>query len=103
MPYPTQDPKFQIEISGEDVPELVGQSGPIPVDEPIFIIRARDVLAVDTLVEYRRLALRNGKVDSDHLQAINKRLIDFLRFANEHPDRMKVPDTDLSKLTPLPK
>lgn len=88
----TQDPKFYI-ANGR----LVGQSGEVPEDEPLFILRGRDMNAVRLLDLYRELCQNNG-ADKKHLEAVQMRIKAFQKFANEHPERMKVPDTDLSKL-----
>jgi hypothetical protein len=88
----TQDRKFYIENN-----RLIGQSGPIPDDEPLFILRGRDCVAVDALYAYQRLAEQNG-ADLDHLDAITLAIHRFDRFRREHPARIKRPDTDLSKL-----
>ena len=88
----TQDPKFTIEND-----RLIGQSGIVPDDEPLFILRARDVNAVATLKEYLRLACRS--CDTDHTRAICKRISDFDKFKKEYPDRMKIPDTDFNMMT----
>lgn len=102
MKYKTQDPKFYIESHIDDRetrlrPHLVGQSGPVPCDEPLFILRARDVNAFETLCHYKRVAKESG-ADVEHLDAIEKRIQDFTSFARNHPSRMKVPDTDFSRL-----
>lgn len=91
MKHKTQDPKFYIENN-----RLVGQSGPIPGDEPIFILRGRDVAAIATLCEYQKRAAYSG-ADREHLTAINMCIADFRNFSIDHNDRMKVPDTDLSR------
>jgi hypothetical protein len=81
----TQEPKYGIRenrlfnrASGEF----------IPLDEPVFIFRARDKLASQALTDYR-----SHCADEQHRAAIAMRFIDFERFANDHPDRMKYPDT----------
>ena len=81
----TQEPKYGIRenrlfnrASGEF----------IPLDEPVFIFRARDKLAAQALTDYRFHC-----ADEQHRAAIALRFIDFERFANDHPDRMKYPDT----------
>ena len=92
MKTKTQDPKFYIEDD-----HLVGQSGQVPEDEPLFILRARDVNALALLCDYKAMAKQNG-ANADHLRAIDIRIGDFAVFAAQHPERMKVPDTDLSRL-----
>ena len=65
-----------------------GSGVPIPDDEPIFIFRAKDRLAVRILTAYFS-AIENP----EHASAVAARLEDFKRFAKEHPERMKDPDT----------
>jgi hypothetical protein len=60
----------------------------IPGDEPVFIFRARDVHAVYALKAY---AAQCG--ETSHALAVADRIADFERFAAQHPDRMKTPDT----------
>jgi hypothetical protein len=58
----------------------------IPDDEPIFVLRAKDRLAVRTLTTYF-----SAIEDPEHDRAVAARLEDFKRFAREHPERMKDP------------
>jgi hypothetical protein len=88
----TQDPKFFI-IDGR----LCGQSGPVPDDEPLFILRGRDINAAFTIDAYYKWAKANG-ADAAHLQAVHERLGHFQVFAATHPQRMKKPDTNLMEL-----
>ena len=97
MKYKTQDPKFWIGVDDNSTPVLVGQSGPVPADEPLFILRGRDVIARELLKHYRHCA-ENAGADTNHLEAIERRIKEFSSFAWNHPERMKVPDTDLSQL-----
>ena len=82
---PSQEPKYGIR-GGRIVNRLSGTS--IPDDEPIFIFRAQDRLAVRTLTAYF-----GAITDPAHARAVAARLDDFKRFAREHPERMKDPDT----------
>ena len=102
MKYKTQDPKFFIETHADDReqvfrPHLVGQSGPVPDDEPLFILRARDLNAVATLEAYLAQADLHNAAD-EHLEAVRMRINQFHAFAEEYPDRMKIPDTALQDL-----
>jgi hypothetical protein len=60
----------------------------IPTDEPVFIFRARDELAIKALDHYRELC-----GESEHSAAVYGRMRDFEKFAVAHRERMKVPDT----------
>lgn len=86
---PTQEPKYKIE-NGKLVNRQSGEQ--IPDDEPVFVLRARDIHATAVLYFYSQ---QNGH-DAIHKQAIEKRLAQFHRFAGQHPDRMKQPDTQLT-------
>lgn len=81
----TQDPKYDIE-NGKLVNATTGV--PIPDDEPVFILRAKDVNASQTILNYARLC-RN----SDHKASVLYRFDQFCDFSSEHPERMKEPDT----------
>ena len=63
---------------------------PIPEDEPIFVLRARDHLAVSLLRQYRVLSEADGCNDFQ-LDGVDQVIADFLAFAEEHPERMKQP------------
>lgn len=83
--HPSQEPKYGIR-NGRIVNRRSGV--PIPDDEPIFIFRAKDRLAVRTLTAYF-----SAIEDPEHARAVAGRLEDFKQFAREHPERMKDPDT----------
>lgn len=63
----------------------------IPGDEPIFILRARDIAAAQTIADY---AARCEAVGSpqDHVDAAQEVHAAFRDWAYAYPDRMKVPD-----------
>lgn len=63
----------------------------IPIDEPVFVFRARDRIALGVLNFYR-----SQVPPGEHRQAITKRMDDFEEFAEQNPERMKEPDTDIS-------
>lgn len=88
----TQDSKFWIANN-----RLVGQSGEVPADEPLFILRGRDVLSRDTIAAYLALCEKGG-ADRDHIAAVRERLRQFEEFKTKNPHRMKTPDTDPSML-----
>ncbi len=81
----SQEPKYGIR-DGQIVNRSSG--APIPDDEPILIFRWKDRLAVRTLTAYF-----GAITDPAHARAVAARLDDFKRFAREHPERMKDPDT----------
>jgi hypothetical protein len=60
----------------------------IPEDEPLFLLRARDSHAYDTLMHYLRL---NAGGDDLHQEGIMQVIRRFIAFATDHPERMKQP------------
>lgn len=85
-----QEPKYRI---GPIVNRESGHA--IPDDEPVFILRARDVAAVPTLESYLGLVRAAGS-PQEHMDAVRKRIYQFIKFKEEHPDRMRTPDTRLT-------
>lgn len=83
-----QDPKY---ITGPIFNSATGEQ--IPLDEPIFLFRARDRHAVTVLEFYTELV--DGPDDEEHREAVRLRVEEFYSFRYNHPDRMKQPDTDL--------
>lgn len=83
-----QEPKYDFQ-DGQVINRASGEV--IPADEPVFILRGRDIHAVATLNDYW---LRVGA--GEHGDAVNARIVQFNEFAEQHPDRMKEPDTDTS-------
>ena len=82
---PSQEPKYGIR-DGRIINRQTGE--PIPDDEPIFVFRAKDRLTVRILTAYF-----SAIEDPEHARAVAARLEDFKRFAREHPERTKDPDT----------
>jgi hypothetical protein len=80
------DTKFHIE--GEEI--LASNGVAIPDDEPLFLLRARDHLALPLLKEYQRLCIADGCTDFQ-LNGIQAIIEVFTDFRNEHPERMKQP------------
>lgn len=83
-----QEPKYQFEM-GRAINRASGDA--IPLDEPIMLFRARDLRAVAMIRNYLSLVRRGPQ---DHINAVRERLDAFEAFAREHPDRMKISDTD---------
>lgn len=61
---------------------------PIPDDEPVFILRAKDFHSTTALAAYL-----DGLTDIEHRAAVQERIDAFDAFAAAHPERMKFPDT----------
>ncbi|MEA3242865.1 MAG: hypothetical protein U9Q19_05415 [Pseudomonadota bacterium] len=83
---PTQDPKFGIDDDGRICNIATGE--PIPADEPVFIFRAKDMLAEQALLYYYALVSMH-----DQRLAVHHRITDFKRFRQDNPELMKAPDT----------
>ena len=67
---------FENRVSGE----------PIPKEEPILILRARDNHSVSVLRFYRKLVQ-----DFHHFQALSDRINEFEAYRTVYPERMKEP------------
>ncbi len=87
-----QSPKYDIAAGDWPGACLVNrQTGkPIPDDEPIFILRAKDRQAVYALRAYLILCENDAQCE-----AIHRRIQQFENWAKEHPDRIKEPDTKM--------
>lgn len=66
-------------VSGEHIPE----------DEPLFLLRARDVNALPTLREYLSLCQRNCNLL--HIDGIKQAISKFDFYSKTHLERMKEP------------
>lgn len=95
-----QEPKYQVGPRGRLYNRASQQ--PIPDDEPVFVLRAQDKLALQTLEAYRTMADSAG-VDCT---SIDERIAAFKAFRAEHAERTKYPDThteaDLPPTATLP-
>lgn len=69
---------------------------PIPDDEPIFLLRARDHLAVAALTEYLKLAEGDGCNDYLTGSVLEMRR-QFEEFSRTHPEKMKQPGVTRGK------
>lgn len=78
--YSVKDNKIIKTLTGE----------PIPDDEPIFILRARDHIAVKLLFKYLHFC-SNDICLEEHLDGIKDTINRFIEFAINHPERMKQP------------
>lgn len=83
-----QEPKYCI-CDGKITNRQSGKA--IPPEEPIFILRARDIHAVELLGHYL-----NRVQDDHHASVVDARIKHFRDFAEKYPERMKEPDTDKS-------
>lgn len=72
----------QVDISG------------IPEDEPVFVVRAQDVLSLPLVAEYRKLCMGAG-CDRTHLAAVDDVHAAVRQWQNGN-NRVKVPDSPAS-------
>lgn len=74
---------------------------PIPDDEPCFLLRARDVLAVPLLMCYRALIRAawypNPDAKQEHLDTNTTAIEAFEAFAKTQPEKMKLPNITRGK------
>lgn len=82
----TQEPKYTIDQNGRIINRETEAA--IPDDEPIMIFRARDTHAATAIAFYSNICH-----DPQHRAIVNQRFVEFQRFAAEHPERMKEPDS----------
>jgi hypothetical protein len=68
----------------------VSSGEPIPEDEPVFIMRGRDHLALEALRYYRQLSVADNCNDY-HFGLLDAQIEKFRAFAREHPEMMKQP------------
>lgn len=65
---------------------------PIPRDEPVFILRGQDKLALAAIETYCRSVTDNSTTVNERSgPTAHDAFMKFQRFAQEHPDRMKMP------------
>jgi hypothetical protein len=62
----------------------------VPDDEPLFLLRARDRLAIPLLRHFRELCRADG-CTTYMLGLCDLTIAQFERFAAEHPEQMKQP------------
>lgn len=81
----TQDPKYGIE-DGKLVNIASGVA--IPDNEPIFILRGKDILSLQVIQYYETFCATN-----EHKAAVNSRVEEFTKFQRENREVLKMPDT----------
>jgi hypothetical protein len=62
----------------------------IPDDEPLFLLRGRDVLALELLGSYERIS-RSYLCNEYHLKKLKETIAGFIKFQKDYPERMKMP------------
>ena len=90
----TLDSKYHLD--GE---QIVKTSNGIPIDledEPVFLLRARDELALSALFAYRRRC-KDAKCTRYQIQEIERLIQRFQTYVHTHPEAMKQPDNTNGK------
>lgn len=81
------DSKFHID--GEQIIKT-SNGDSIPTDEPLFLLRGRDRLALPLLRLYEVLSEVDGCNDY-HMNGLRTRIGDFAQFRRDNRERMKQP------------
>lgn len=89
------DNKFSMYVGANNMPVLAkrlvnGALVPIPDDEPLFLFRARDTLALPTLQRYMGLCLADGCTNLQ-IESLRGMIDRFAQFAAHNPGAMKQP------------
>lgn len=80
------DPPPPVDVNG-GAHELLARLNP---DEPVFVIRAQDILAPQALAAYAALARKLGL--SQHAQEVEARAVQMLAWQSAHAGLVKAPD-----------
>lgn len=89
-----QEPKYTTDAIGRFINRSTGK--PIPEDEPVILFRAQDRKALSALRSYH-----TSCEQADHRAVIGARIRAFEKFAEEHPERMKEPDSNMRELSAI--
>lgn len=68
----------------------------VPLDEPVFVMRGRDRLAIRALEFYKKISQEDGCNDY-HFEKLEFEIVRFKKFSEEHPERMKQPSITRGK------
>jgi hypothetical protein len=100
------DSKYEIEVldtNGDNFSEFnqplisirnVYNGNEIPNDEPLFIFRAKDKLAFDTLTYYLHKCIEDG-CSREQLKTLSEMCSEFRTWARNNPDKMKQPGSTM--------
>jgi hypothetical protein len=64
----------------------------IPSDEPVFMLRARDVCSIDTIAHYLVMSVAVG-ADREHLDRVLDSIDEFRAWKDANVSEMKIPDS----------
>jgi hypothetical protein len=68
----------------------------IPEDEPVFLFRGRDNIALELLYNYRDLCIDHNCTEYQ-ISGVERAINLFEEFSKNHPKRMKQPGITLGK------
>ena len=72
--------------------KLIKSDGtPVPEDEPFFVLRGQDSLAVKAIHRYLMLCKEHGCSD-EHLETIAHNSMVIQHWQSQNPDLVKLPD-----------
>lgn len=75
---------------------ITTEYGSIPDDEPVIVFRARDMNTRGVLAHYLKMCDQGGS-PVRHLRLIAETLHKFTAWQEQHPDQVRVPDSEHSK------
>ncbi len=82
------DSKFAVSTDGKIYKKSNDEI--VPDDEPLFLLRGRDVLAVELLHAYLAIS-QKANCKGYHFFKLGETVAGFLKFRKDHPERMKIP------------
>jgi hypothetical protein len=68
------------------------QSALDDIEEPVFVIRGQDDLALHAITRYRNALAGVKDIDAEKVAALDGVIGRFAQFREEHADRIKVTD-----------
>lgn len=88
------DGKYAVNEKGQVYNRVSGEV--VPQEEPLFMLRARDILALGTLSDYAVRAVNDNCTDI-HLEGIDATIRQFEKFRRQFSERMKQPGNSRGK------
>lgn len=70
---------------------VLDQRSKLGADEPVFVIRGRDIVAEHAIYSYAELAEKAG-ADGTFVQSVRHAAASISMWQSQHPDKVKVPD-----------
>jgi hypothetical protein len=69
------------------------ERGDIGEDEPVFVLRGRDLMTVPVLIDYRDDCAEGGSPPF-HLEMIDRNIRLITTWQEQHPDQVRQPDSE---------